>query len=309
MSNEPDLIFLTDHKRFLDSVTNDDADARVADFDNFEDIVLCEIVRYGVYNREEMISPLATFYRDLVMKMPEERRFGISRHIASLIENVSYVSTNALLPFIAEDNARRVVSTSVIDYVSLAPLTDNDPMSRVKDIIGMIESGTLKNDGAAFGALLNLGDERVCRLLLPLRDALDHDAMNEAVKCSTGFMYDSVVDFYLTWLEGMSGDDQDGAFGIIGSGLGLLKKMSRTDLVFTGQRPFPMRDVRTGQLKKTNKPIALNDYLKQISSRMYALERSEPPPRIMPHVLLEWGLQPLTDSAGAAPLGDRSRSE
>src|SRR5262249_24540330 len=85
----------------------------------------------------------------------------------------------ALLPFIAEDNSRGVVSTAVIDYVSLAPLTNHDPMSRVKDIIDMIERGVLENEGAAFGALLHIGDERVCQLLIPLRDTLDHDALNE----------------------------------------------------------------------------------------------------------------------------------
>jgi hypothetical protein len=61
------------------------------------------------------------------------------------------VSANALLPFIAEDKSPAVVSTAVIDYVSLPALTDNDPMSRPRDIIGMIQSGTLENEGAAFG--------------------------------------------------------------------------------------------------------------------------------------------------------------
>jgi len=39
---------------------------------------------------------------------------------------------------------------------------------------------------------------------------------------------------------------------------------------------------------------------------MYALERSEPPPRVMPHVLTEWGLKPLTDPAETAALDDRT---
>src|SRR5271169_6638571 len=98
----------------------------------------------------------------------------------------------------------------VIDYVSLGPLTGDDPMSRVKDIIGMIESNILENEGAAFGALLHIGDKRVCDLLIPQRDSLDRDAMNIAVKCSTGFVHSATADFYLDWLEGMEGGDQDG---------------------------------------------------------------------------------------------------
>ena len=41
-----------------------------------------------------------------------------------------------------EDNEVGLVSTAVIDYVSLSPLTDNDPISAPKDIVNMIEDGT-----------------------------------------------------------------------------------------------------------------------------------------------------------------------
>ena len=302
MSDESDLIFLTDPKRFLEVAANDDAEQRLAALANFDDVVLCEIVRYGWYGRADMIAPLAAFYRNYVMRLPEERRFRTSRHIMHLVD-VSCVSVNALLPFIAEDDGRAVVSTCVIDYVSLGALTDDDPMSRVKDIIGLIEGGALKNEGAAFGALLHMADERVCRLLLPLRDRLDPDAKNEAVKCSTGFIHAAVADFYLDWLEGLNGDGQDAEFGIVASGLALLRKTSRVDAVFTGRRPFPLRRDTPEHLKKdmaASIPIA--EYLKRVAPRIYALERSEPPPRIMPHVLAEWGLQPLTDRAEAAAL-------
>ena len=34
--------------------------------------------------------------------------------------------------------------------------------------------------------------------------------------CITGFIHSATADFYLDWLEGMEGSDQDGAFGIVG---------------------------------------------------------------------------------------------
>jgi hypothetical protein len=90
-----------------------------------------------------------------------------------------------------------IVSTAVIDYVSLSPLSDNDPMSRVKDIVGLLKNSMLENEGAAFGTLLHIGDKRVSDLIIPLRDSLDYEALNEAVKRSTGFMQSAAVDFYL----------------------------------------------------------------------------------------------------------------
>ena len=81
------------------------------------------------------------------MRMTEEQRYAVYRHVAGFVEHTTVVSINAFLPFIAEDNSKMIVLTAVINYVSLGPLTDGDPMSRVKDIIGMIESNVLENEG------------------------------------------------------------------------------------------------------------------------------------------------------------------
>jgi hypothetical protein len=305
MSDERPLLFLIDPERFMELVTTDDPEKRIDGLRYFDDIALCEIVRYGFYNHQEMIGPLAKFYRRFVMKMPEDKRLGLYRHIVGFVENTSVVSINALLPFIAEDSWRGLVSTAVVDYVSLGQLNDDDPMSRVKDIIGMIESGMLQNEGAAFGGLLSLGDERVCRLLLPMRDSLAQEAVNEVVNSGTGFTHAATVDFYIHWLEGMDGDDCHGMFGIIASGLALLKRQNRLDQVYTGgQRPFPVRNVTQEQWAEMQKPIPLDAYIDRIAPRLYALERSEPPPRVMPHVLAEWGLKASTDPSDTARLED-----
>jgi hypothetical protein len=303
---EKALLFQTDLNHFWEIVTNDNSEARFAALHTLDDLLLCEVVRFGVFNKQEMIGPLASIYRTFAMKMPEDQRYAIYRHVAGFVEHTSIVSVNAFLPFIAEDNARAIVGTAVINFLSLGPLTDSDPMSRVKYIIGMIERNLLENEGAAFGALLHIGDKRVCDLLNSVRDRLDRDAINNAVNCSAGFIHSSTVDFYLDWLEGMKGNDEDSTFGIVASGLGLLKKRSQIDQIYTGHRPFPTRSVTPEQWKASLKPIALTEYIQQVSGRMYALERAEPSPRIMPHVLTEWGLKPLTDCTETVVLDDRA---
>lgn len=302
------LLFVRDPKRFMGIVMNDDAQSRFDALGAFDDLAICEIVRYGIRNDEAMIAPLAQFYRGFVMKTPEDRRLGIYRHVASLAES-QVVSVNAFLPFLGEDDSRAVVSTATIDYVSLGPLTDGDPMSRVKDVVGMIESKFLENEGAAFGALLNLGDDRVCRLLVPLRDTLDKGAVAEATDCTTGFIYSSTAEFWMDWLEGLEGDDRDGMFGLVASGLALLRKRARiTDRVFTGRRPFPTTGASKNEGQALRREIPYPDYLKRIVKRMHDIERSEPPPRIMPHVLEEWGISPVTDPAEISPIGDKSKA-
>jgi hypothetical protein len=296
-----DLVFISDPERFMEILRIEDRQARAAALSNADDLAICEIMRYGHFNDERMIGPLRSFYQQAVLPLPEDRRFSIFNHIKSVVEDTEAVSANAFLPFMVEDDSRLLVSTAVIDYVSLSPLTDNDPMSRVKDVIGMIERGLPLNAGAAFGALLNLGDERVCRLLVPLRDALRAGAVEQVINTSTGFLYAATVDFYLDWLEGLEGDDADGLFGHVAAGLGLIKRKSRFDQVFTGLRPFPFSAADQEQ-----KMIPMGEYLKRIAPRMYALERSEPPPRVMPHVIAAWGLEPVTDLTEAVDFGDRS---
>jgi hypothetical protein len=306
VSNEKSPLFEADPDLFQKIVMEDDKDKRFASISTLDDLLLCEVIRYGIHNKQEMIGPLANLYRQLMSKIPEEGRQSIYEHVVGFVENTSVVSINAFLPFIAEETARSIVSRAVIDYVSLGPLSDDDPMSRVKDIIGMIKISMLKNEGAAFGALLHIGDKRVCNLLIPLRNSLNRDAMNNAVNCSTGFIHSATVDFYLDWLEGMEGTGQDDAFGIVASGLALLKMKSQTDEVATGHRPFPAQAATPEQFRSSLKPIPFAEYVRSISRRIYALERSEPPPRVMPRVLTEWGLKPLTDRAEAAALAGRA---
>lgn len=305
MSDEQKLLFLANPELFMELVLVEDPEKR---FDglkgNFDDMALCEIVRYGVYNDPKMIGPLAHFYKEHVCAILEERRWQIFRHVSGLAQETSFVSINAFLPFIIEDHSLRIVSTAVIDYVSIGDLTDGDPMSRVKDIIGVIENGQLRNEGAAFGGLLSLGDDRVCNLLAPLRDRLDSTAIDEAIKCGTGLIHAASIEFYLDWMESMDADYFDGRFGAIASGLVLLKRQHQVDWVSTGRRPFPVRSADEGEWTRIANPIGVDAYAKRIAPRLYGLERSEPPPRIMPHVLKEWGLEPSTDPSETAPLPD-----
>jgi hypothetical protein len=295
MSEGERLLFESDPRRFMELVAADDLQARVDAFQDLDDLLICEIARFGVTADIGMMPHISRLYQDHAMQVAVEHRMRLYESIAAMVEQVSAVSAKAFLPFIVEDDARGIVSTAVVDYVSLAPLTDNDPMSRPNDIIGMIEGGVLKNEGAAFGALLNIGDARVCRLLRPVRDQLDEQAIDEAVGCSTGILHSAAVEFWIDWLEGMTGDTRDGRFGSVASGIALAMRVNRFDQVFTGQRPFPIMGVSQEQWNALGRPISLPDYVKQVAPRLYALERSEPPPRVMPYVLRAWGLEPATD--------------
>jgi hypothetical protein len=66
------ILFQTDFNRFWEIAMNDDSETRFNVLPSFDDLLLCEVVRYGVFNKQEMIGPLASFYRGPVMQIPEE---------------------------------------------------------------------------------------------------------------------------------------------------------------------------------------------------------------------------------------------
>jgi hypothetical protein len=80
---------------------------------------LCEVIRYGTCNKQEMVGQLASLYRTLTTKVSEEARYAVHRHVVGFVENTSVVSINAFLPFIAEENSQMIVSTAVLITTNL----------------------------------------------------------------------------------------------------------------------------------------------------------------------------------------------
>ena len=85
VTDEPKLLFETNPDRFQKILVDGDAGARFAALDRIDDMLLCEAVRFGLYNREEMIGPLAALYHGPVMEMPETRRLAVEQHVAGFV--------------------------------------------------------------------------------------------------------------------------------------------------------------------------------------------------------------------------------
>jgi hypothetical protein len=97
----------------------------------------------------------------------------------------------------------------------------------------------------------------------------------------------------------MKGSSDNDLFGIVASGLVLQKRKNKYEVALTGQRELPVCKNPPSEdqkrIRALAKPISIEDYTKQIAPRLYALEKTEPPPRVMPVVLAEWNLTPATD--------------
>ena len=92
MDGANNLKFLQDPRGFMEAVMNHDPEARLNSLKWFVDIAICEIIRYGIFNDERMIQPLAQVYREMIAKAPEETRLEIFKHVKGMVENTDFVS-------------------------------------------------------------------------------------------------------------------------------------------------------------------------------------------------------------------------
>lgn len=158
-------LLISDPKRFMEIVQNNDTKTRVRSLNTLDDMMTCEALRHGIYNDPAKLPELAEFYRRHFLEVPVERRREIYGHVAMIVEQIGGWTAGALTPFFLLDTDPGVVSTATVDYASVGSLLDNDPMTRPKDVVMMIEKGIPENPAAVLGGLLALGDPRVCDLI------------------------------------------------------------------------------------------------------------------------------------------------
>jgi hypothetical protein len=261
---------------------------------------LGEIVRFGIHNDFSSIPDLWEFYSKLVDdEMPIARRQAVFDETKRLVTNTDFVSANAFLPFICVETEKSIVSTAVLDFVSLAPSRDDDPMSTSMDMISFIVDGKVANPGAVFGGLLHVGDPRLCELLLPLRHELDSYDLNVGITCVSGYLSAATIEFELSWLE--DPDISSSLFGSVASGLVLQRRAAMRPIVMTGQRPFPVTSASPEEQHAMARYVSLEEYTARIAPRLYAIAEAEAAPKLMSFVIEEWGLGPARHETVAPP--------
>src|SRR6516164_675286 len=173
MSNPAELLLRSDPKLFMAVVHEQDPEKRALSLHALDDLMTCEALRHGIFDDRAALPSLMRFYDEFFLKAPVDRRREIYRHVAMIASQIGGWTAGAMTPFMLLDPDMGIVSTATIDYTSLGSLLNNDPMTRPKDAISMIEKGIPRNPAAVIGGLLALADPRVCRLLQPLRGSLD----------------------------------------------------------------------------------------------------------------------------------------
>lgn len=304
INEDSDILLRTDPKRFMEVVQNHNTEERISALNTLDDMVVCETIRHGIYNDTSKLQELAEFYRQIFLQAPVARRKEIYGHVAMIVGSIGGWTAGAFSPFMILDPDIGIVSTATVDYASLGTLLDDDPMSRPRDALAMVEKGLSENPAAIVGGLLALGDPRVCKLVETFRSNLDSDEIAIVTKCFSGFTSKSAIEFYLDWLEELVDErdyESEAAFGNVVAGLYRLVNERRIPFIADGLRPFPVTSVEGAW--PDLKMLDPAEYAASVEGRLLNIERREGVPRVLPHAIKAFGLTPRSSPNEIAVVG------
>ena len=91
-----DLLIVSDPQQFMTLVMHENQKDRINGLKTLDDIVLCDILRYGIQNDAGMIADLKQLYGEWLKQVPADRRGEVFRHVQGMVENVDYECVFAL---------------------------------------------------------------------------------------------------------------------------------------------------------------------------------------------------------------------
>lgn len=260
---------------------------------------------YGTLSWEPFVSLLMPVYVAGMEHLSTGERLQLEGALRLDVE-AGKTSLNVFMPFVLVDNDPAVVSTAIVDLAMLPEPPDGDPLHWPQSIIDDLAARRGASPGAMLGGLLCLGDRRVNELLEEVRWQLTEEELRVAANCVTGMPSMAAVDFWTRGLEALAGAglEASGAFGTCASALAVLAQRKQTDCFSEMERNFGYMHQGNGASSMViHGQWTTLETGEQFAERWYALEAAESAPKIMSHVLAEYGLVPN------APIEERALAQ
>ena len=266
------------------------------------------LLLYGAINDVTLVKYLVPLYQRATEVCSETSRFECYRSIAQEVERGT-VSINALTPFLLHESSLRIVSTAAIDYAMVNWSSSDEPLAAARQLVGFVENGPTINRAALFGGLVCLGDRRVNELLYPLLDGFTPAEVEIASKATTGFPHIATIEFWLSWLERLSGDANDMVYGHVASGLYRLADDATVPCFVDGERNFGC--VHRGEQRPLNGQSmhTPQEVAEMFGPRFRALEQSEGEPKILPDLMSKYSISLDEPTAKIIPFPDPHTEE
>jgi hypothetical protein len=294
MSSE--LLLRADPAAFMEAIEGNDVAKRHENLRTLDDVIACEVLRYGIYNDPTDPPRLAKLYNEIFMQASVDRRKEIYDHVKWIVPQLGGHTVGAFTPFMFVDTDIGIVSTATIDFASLGTPLDKDPIQRAVEVMGCVRKGIPNNRAAVLGGLIALGDPRVCELVEPALRDLTRREVGTVAKCHSGFTAKCVVHLYLDWIEELIDRTDYDSQGMLGSAIAGLHRLASQRVgpfVVDGLRPFPVPR-GGGAWERQIDPV---QFARTIADRLEELEHREQVPKVLPYAIRAFGLESKSDPA------------
>lgn len=263
---------------------------RYSNFDRstLDELVFSGIRLFGCTGNLEIPSLFGTLYVIYRLDVPVEARLENFLSMDYLVRSKE-VFPIALIIYVVEEIDVALVATATMSTAIEGHAKDG-PMDSPVLLIDLIKERAVRCPGGVFSGLLFLGDRRVSELLWDARDILDENSLTDVVKNRPPFLYASVLDFWLDWIEEIVSDpNQEQTFSLLCATLvNYAGLVGDEDIVYDVERIFePAPGVDSVRILKQ---WPAREYAKVIRDRIQGIAQRETGERILPAVLEAWEL-------------------
>ena len=285
------------------------------DWKNFDEDKLVDLLRalflcYGAAGETSFVPKIATVYQHAIsIGFDSDTRLLLETEAVELVES-DKVFPVVFLPFLVLDDDLAITTKAAIDYVSSSDYVDGT-LSAFGELRNLFSDSTLANRGAAFGALVAMGDSEVLDFVKELAPLLTTEEVRQAARVHTQFPQHLAIQFWLGWAKRLvksDNEDDQRDFGSCASALILVLDNDRVGKVSEGKRNFPCQ--------KSSRPITiehewtLEQYADLLAPELYEIEAMESAPCLFSDVLRAWGLKPRAPTKDQfIPEADRDKGK
>lgn len=253
-------------------------------------LALAETGRFAAGEADRL--PVARqLYTRVVARMPAGERLETLQGVtAALVAH--HGPATLLLPFLLDDPDPAIISTAALDFALLTRPVGDDLLTGPRSLRQFAERAPDPGRRAAIlSGLLLLGDRRVLPILRGCWELLEEDAeaTRTLVNARSHWTSACQVWFLLDWLEALLDREDEGAFGLVASGLVNIAR--RGDVIQDVARVFPVWAAEEDSLIVLG-TWSVAEFGREIEPRLRAIDAREPDPKVTPFVIAAWGLRP-----------------
>ncbi|MSQ67257.1 MAG: hypothetical protein EXR83_03545 [Gammaproteobacteria bacterium] len=251
------------------------------------------LMLYGREVNAHDIAPLAALYGYAVPLTSADQRTQLVLELAGYVQDAS-VHAVVLLPIVVKDPVAQVVTAATIDFIAHSPWLENGASHALSELGELLKHGGIANPGAAFGALVAMGEQRFWPQQDALRVLLTPDQIAVAAQVHTALLRHGAVAYWLRWAQAQVAVGGE-VFRHLCTALALARRRDQSGQVIDTERDLPV----TGnpQPLRIKQVWSLEEYAAYLAPSLRDLALREDRTAWLLEVLQAWQITPQTPAS------------